>query len=175
MLDIQNWAHAALAFVTAHAHLAPYVVFGLAFGESLAVISLIVPATFILIGVGALIEAGDVSFLPVWASAAAGAALGDAVSYRVGFHFKDRTHQLWPFSRYPGALERGERFFHRHGSWSVFIGRFFGPIRAVIPLVAGMFAMPQLTFQMANVASAMLWAFVLLAPGAAVMKYWSGL
>lgn len=174
MLDFASWARDALAFVEAHAPLAPYVVFALAFGESLAVISLLVPATFILVGVGALIEAGGLAFLPVWAGAAAGAALGDALSYWVGFHFKDRTHRLWPFSRHPQMLERGARFFHRHGSWSVFIGRFFGPIRAVIPLVAGMFAMPQFIFQMANIASAMLWAFVLLAPGAAAMKFWTG-
>ena len=174
MLEFESWAREALSFVEAHVHLAPYIVFALAFGESLAVISLLVPATFILVGVGALIEAGDIAFLPVWACAAAGAALGDAVSYWVGRHFKEKTHRLWPFSRHPQMLERGERFFHRHGSWSVFIGRFFGPIRAVIPLVAGMFAMPQRVFQMANIASAMLWAFVLLAPGAAVMKYWGG-
>ncbi|MDR6954009.1 membrane protein DedA with SNARE-associated domain [Ancylobacter sp. 3268] len=174
MLNFESWAHDALAFVETHAHLAPYIVFALAFGESLAVISLLVPATFILIGIGALIEAGGIALLPVWAAAAAGAALGDAVSYWVGFHLKEHTRRLWPFTRHPQMLERGERFFHRYGSWSVFIGRFFGPIRAVIPLVAGMFAMPQLIFQMANIASAMLWAFVLLAPGAAVMKFWSG-
>lgn len=170
--EIHIWAQEALSFVQAHAHWAPYVAFALAFGESLAVISLVVPATFILIGMGPIIEAGGIALLPVWAGAALGAALGDAVSYWVGFWLKDRAHRLWPFTTHPQMLERGERFFHRHGSWSVFIGRFFGPIRAVIPLVAGMFAMPHFIFQMANIASAMLWAFLLLAPGAAAMKFW---
>lgn len=47
-----------------------------------------------------------------------------------------------------------------------FIGRFFGPLRAVIPLVAGICAMPKHYFQLANLLSAMVWAFAILAPGA---------
>ncbi|MCS0494698.1 DedA family protein [Ancylobacter sp. MQZ15Z-1] len=172
--EVQHWAQDALGFVQAHAHWTPYIAFLLAFGESLAVVSLFVPATVILIGMGPIIEAGGIALLPVWAGAAAGAALGDAVSYWVGFRLKGRARYIWPFSRHPQILVRGEHFFHRHGSWSVFIGRFFGPIRAVIPLVAGMFAMPQFVFQMANIASAMLWAFLLLAPGAAAVKFWTG-
>jgi membrane protein DedA with SNARE-associated domain len=53
----------------------------------------------------------------------------------------------------------------------VFAGRFFGPARAVIPLIAGIFAMPIVLFQAVNVASAFLWAFVLLAPGAGLTRY----
>jgi membrane protein DedA with SNARE-associated domain len=67
-------------------------------------------------------------------------------------------------------VERGEQFFLRWGLWSVFIGRFFGPVRAVIPLIAGTFAMPALPFQIANVTSAVLWGFVLLAPGFAALR-----
>ncbi|WP_424679750.1 DedA family protein, partial [Escherichia coli] len=57
-------------------------------------------------------------------------------------------------------------FFNRWGVWGVFIGRFFGPFRAIVPLVAGICAMPQRYFQLANLASAMIWAFGILAPGA---------
>ena len=59
--------------------------------------------------------------------------------------------------------------------WSIVIGRFFGPLRAVVPLVAGVFGMRQIPFQIANVGSAMLWAFVLLAPTAAVLRHFLGL
>ncbi|OYY82354.1 MAG: DedA family protein, partial [Rhizobiales bacterium 35-66-30] len=45
-----------------------------------------------------------------------------------------------------------------------------GPARAVVPLIAGILAMPQIPFQVANVLSALVWAFVMLAPGAAVLK-----
>ncbi|MCK0207559.1 DedA family protein [Starkeya koreensis] len=169
-MELEAYARQVLDFVEAHAYWAPWIAFILAFGESLAVISLFFPATFVMVGLGALIEAGGAPFLPVWVAATLGAALGDAVSYWFGFHFKDRARHVWPLRLYPALMERGERFFFRFGTWSVFIGRFFGPLRAVIPLIAGMFAMPQTRFQIANIASAMLWALLLLAPGAAAMK-----
>ena len=172
LLELEHYAAQALAFVEAHAHWAPYIAFALAFGESFAVLSLLFPATFVLIGLGPIIEAGGIAFLPVWCGAVLGASGGDAISYWLGHHFKDRVRQFWPLSRHPEMVERGEAFFHRFGAWSVFIGRFFGPLRAVVPLVAGMFGMPNFLFQMANIASAMAWAFVLLAPGAAAAKLW---
>jgi len=56
-------------------------------------------------------------------------------------------------------------FFERHGGKSVFIGRFFGPIRAVIPLAAGIMQMPRGRFWFANVTSALVWAPMLLFVG----------
>jgi membrane protein DedA with SNARE-associated domain len=53
-------------------------------------------------------------------------------------------------------------FFARHGGKSVFIGRFFGPMRAVIPLAAGLLRMPRFWFWFANIASALVWAPMLL-------------
>jgi membrane protein DedA with SNARE-associated domain len=44
-----------------------------------------------------------------------------------------------------------------------------GPLRATVPLVSGMSALEFWPFQIANTASAMLWAYVLLAfPAVAV-------
>ena len=54
------------------------------------------------------------------------------------------------------------------------VGRFFGPARAVVPLVAGMFGVARLPFQIANLASAVVWAFVLLAPGAGLVEWLKG-
>lgn len=169
-MGLEAYARQVLDFVEAHAHWAPWIAFILAFGESLAVVSLFFPATFVLVGLGALIAAGGAPFLPVWLAAALGAALGDAVSYAIGLHFKDRVRGFPILRGHPGLLDRGERFFNRWGVWSVFLGRFFGPMRAVVPLVAGMFAMPFSPFQLANITSAMLWALLLLAPSAAAMK-----
>jgi membrane protein DedA with SNARE-associated domain len=56
-------------------------------------------------------------------------------------------------------------FFKKWGMLAVFVGRFFGPFRAVVPLIAGLNAMPWLNFQIANVASAAVWAAGILLPG----------
>ena len=169
-MTLESLVNETIAFVRAHEAWAPLIVGLLAFGESFAVISLFIPATFALVGIGALIGASGIQFLPCWAAAAIGASIGDWISYHIGLLLKDRVHHTWPLSRYPAMIERGERFFAKWGVWSIFIGRFFGPVRAVIPLIAGMFAMPALPFQIANISSAMLWAFVLLAPGFAALR-----
>lgn len=170
MIDVQSIVTATTAFVQENHALAPAVVFGLAFGESLALVSFFIPATVLLLAIGALIEASGLHFFPIWLAAATGAALGDAISYWLGFHYKERAKTIWPLSRRPDLVTRAEDFFHRFGVWGVAVGRFFGPVRAVVPLIAGVLAMRQVTFQVANVASAAVWAFAMLAPGAAAFK-----
>lgn len=162
------------AFVREHEAWAPPIVFVLAFGESLAFISLLLPATVILLGVGALIGSSGIEFWPIWAAAALGAAFGDWLSYWIGMRFKDGVGRVWPLSRNPGLLVRGRAFFHRWGAPGVFIGRFFGPLRASVPLVAGICAMPAIPFQTANVLSAMVWAAAILAPGAFGVRWLQG-
>lgn len=160
-------------FVKEHGAWAPLIAGALSFGESLAVISLVIPATGILVALGALIGASEIAFIPTWIGAAVGAALGDWISYWVGRKLGHTAHKVWPLSRFPQAVERGEAFFKHWGIWSIFIGRFFGPVRAIIPLIAGTFEMPWLHFQIANWTSAFVWAFVLLAPGFATLRFFS--
>jgi membrane protein DedA with SNARE-associated domain len=162
---IEALVHETLAFVRAHQAWAAPLVFLLAFAESLAVVSLLVPATAILFGISGLLGASGIPFWPCWAAAALGAILGDCVSYWVGLHFKDRLAHVWPLTRVPDLLPRGRAFFARWGVAGVFLGRFFGPLRAAVPLVAGACAMPMLPFQLANVASALVWATGILSPG----------
>jgi membrane protein DedA with SNARE-associated domain len=159
-----------VAFVQRHEGWTLPIVFALAFGESLAFVSLFVPATVILVAIGALIGASGIDFVPIWLSAAFGAAFGDWLSYWVGFTFKHSVAQVWPLSRYPDLLPQGERFIARFGVFAVFIGRFFGPLRASVPLAAGILGMAFWPFQLANVTSALLWAAVLLAPGTLGVK-----
>jgi membrane protein DedA with SNARE-associated domain len=154
-----------LAFIREHESWAAPVVFILAFGESLAFISLLLPATAILFGAGGLIGATGIGFWPIWLAAALGAAVGDWVSYWLGFHYKHGIARLWPLSRNPALLPRGEAFFRKWGVAGIFLGRFFGPLRSAVPLVAGICAMPLLRFQIANVASAAVWATGILMPG----------
>lgn len=162
---IGGFVEFVLAFVRMHQDWAVPIVFLLAFGESLAFVSLLLPATAILLAAGGLIGAAGLSFWPIWAAAAIGAILGDWVSYWFGARYQRAIAGMWPLSRQPHLLERGEAFFQRWGTAGVFFGRFFGPLRCIVPLVAGICAMPQLSFQVANVLSALVWASGILAPG----------
>jgi membrane protein DedA with SNARE-associated domain len=69
------------------------------------------------------------------------------------------------FARNAALLARSTDLVGRWGMIAVFAGRFFGPLRAVVPIAAGICAMPWLNFQIANVASALVWAGAILTPG----------
>jgi membrane protein DedA with SNARE-associated domain len=151
-----------IAFVRVHEAWAAPVVLLLAFGESLAFISLLIPAWGALVAIGALIGPSGLSFWPICLAGALGAALGDWLSYWFGYRFKEHVAQIWPLSRYPDLLPRGEAFVSKWGVPSIFIGRFFGPLRASVPLAAGIFEMAYWPFQFANFVSALVWSATLL-------------
>jgi membrane protein DedA with SNARE-associated domain len=161
-------AQPLLDFIRTHSDWAAVVMFITAFGESFAFISLLFPGTTVLVAAGTLLSAGTLPYPSILIGAILGAVLGDSVSYWLGRSFGGRIARVWPFSRHPEALSRGILFFERHGGKSVFIGRFFGPVRAVIPLAAGIMQMPRGRFWVANVTSALVWAPMLLLVGDAV-------
>lgn len=156
---------ALLAFITHHPTLAYGAIFLISLSESLAIVGLLVPGTVIMFGVGAIVATGSLGLKPVLLLAAAGAVAGDGISYWLGHHYQDGLRRIWPFSRYPGMLKNGEVFFKRHGGKSVLFGRFVGPVRPVIPVVAGMLGMGPLHFSIVNVLSAIGWALVYILPG----------
>lgn len=144
---------------------AGWVIFSMALIESLAIIGVLIPGVIILFGAGTLIGAGVIGFWSSFFFAVAGAIIGDALSYWLGRHFEETT-QRWPWFRvHPEALQKGVIFFEKYGDLSVALGRFFGPIRAIIPMIAGLMHMPPKRFFMANVLSALVWAPAYLIPG----------
>lgn len=163
---MENLTHDVLEFIRQHHTWGPIVIGLLAFGESLAVISLFIPATFVMLALGGVIGLSGLDVWPFCTGAAIGAILGDTLSYEIGRYYGKNVRNLWPLRNYPEIFTTGESFFRRWGLTGVFLGRFIGPARAVIPLSAGIIAMPRPLFQLANLTSAPIWALVLLAPGA---------
>jgi membrane protein DedA with SNARE-associated domain len=165
---MEDLAQSLLDFVKEHENWAIALLFITGFVESSAFLSLLFPGVTLLIAAGTLLKTGVLPHLPVLVGAVLGAVLGGSVSYWIGHHFGGGIARVWPFVRNPGLLPSGIRFFARHGGKSVFIGRFYGPIRAVIPLAAGIMHMPPGWFWIANIASALIWAPMLLFIGDAV-------
>lgn len=154
-----------LQWINANPGLAGLATFIISAAESVAIIGTVIPGSVMMTAIGALAGAG---VMPLWSTiiwAILGAVVGDGISYWVGHYFKDRLHVMWPFRTHPAILARGEAFFNKHGGKSVFIGRFVGPVRALVPLVAGMFGMKPSHFLIANVTSAIFWAPAYMLPG----------
>ena len=154
-----------LNWLTQHAVWVNIFIFLVAMSESLLVIGLIVPGFLLMVGFGALIATGYLDFWPTTLIATAGAIAGDGLSYWLGYHYRDRLLRFWPLSKYPSLIKQGQRFFSRHGKKSVVLGRFFGPLRAIVPTIAGMSLMPASQFYISNILSAIAWAPLYLLPG----------
>jgi membrane protein DedA with SNARE-associated domain len=147
-------------FTSRHRDWAPVLVFLLALGETIAFVSILIPSTAILVGVGGLVAAGGLDFAPLWVAASLGALIGSTFSFWLGDRFGPRILTLPPLNRDPEMVARGKAAFARWGPATVIIGHFFGPLRAVVFLVAGVSTMRLLTFQAANVPGALAWAFL---------------
>lgn len=163
---MEAFGHHLIHYIAAHPDLAVFIIAVTAFGESFAFLSILFPGTAVLIAAGTLVSAHAIN--PVAAALAGifGAVLGDAISFCIGQRCGTVLPRLWPFRSHPKGLADGMAFFHRYGAASVFVGRFFGPLRAIVPLTAGMMEMPATPFYVANILSAIIWAPALLFSGA---------
>jgi undecaprenyl-diphosphatase len=160
-----GWTQELLNWLNSHPGWGFVIIFLVSFVESLALIGILLPGIVILFGIGALISLGVMEMIPVWIAASLGAILGDSVSYALGHRFRGHLLEIWPFSRYPGLMERGTRFFHAHGAKSVVAGRFIGPLRPIIPAVGGMMGMTPARFLAVDIPAGIAWAPSFLLPG----------
>jgi membrane protein DedA with SNARE-associated domain len=174
--DIFHWfIHDARLWVTTAAQAHPLwcfpIAFAIAFSESFVGVSFIVPGTIMLVTLGGVIGASHISLLPALTGTIMGSVLGDWISWWIGFHYHHKIVHFWLFRRFEDQIEKALQLFHRWGSWAIFIGRFMGPLRATVPLVAGMSELEFRPFMIANTVSAIVWAYVLLAPVGAVLRH----
>ena len=67
-----------LGFVQTNREYAFWIALLLAVAETTAFVSILIPSTAILVGVGALVATGQLSMLPIWAGAAIGAIMQES-------------------------------------------------------------------------------------------------
>jgi len=154
-----------LAYFQAHPYMGEFFAFIIAFAESLPLIGTIVPGSITMTAMGTLIGTGVIPGFATLGWASLGAFCGDCIGYASGSFFQDSIRDIWPFSKYPKWLIASEDFFAKHGGKSIIIGRFFGPARSSVPLVAGLLDLGWLRFLAAAIPSAILWAIAYMLPG----------
>jgi len=160
-----SWLADLVAWLSLHPGWLSLALFVTAFLESLAIAGLLVPGVAILFAVAALAGKAGMPVLEPLLWAGLGAVAGDTLSFALGRRLQGRLTSVWPLCRYPALIAKGERFFHRHDGKSIMIGRFVGPVRPVMPLVAGALRMSWRRFLGFNIASAALWAPCYILPG----------
>lgn len=138
--------------------------------EGSAFIGLVIPGeTAMLLG-GVLAFTGRADVMVMMVCAALGAIVGDSVGYELGRRFGGPLRRS-RLARRIGRQrwDRAEEYVRRRGGRAVFLGRFIGVLRAMVPFVAGASRMPYRTFLPYNALGAVIWA-----PGFVCLGYLAG-
>lgn len=151
---------AILAFVRDNREWAFWISLAFATGENVAFLSIVIPSTAILLGVGALVATGELSIWPIFLGASIGALVGSFVSYWIGLRYGAAILSMRPFRTHPDLVAKGNAAFQKWGALAVFIGHFFGPLRAVVFVLAGVSRLPMRLFAPVNIVGSLAWAYL---------------
>ncbi len=155
------WAYAAILVI--------------AIFESAPLLGVAVPGATVVAVAGFAASQGILEISPLFWLVSLGAAIGDIGGYALGRRSRGAfsADARWLNERH---LARGQAYFARWGSASVFLGRFVGPLRATVPFVAGASRMPFPPFLFWNIVSALAWSAAWLAlgwvSGGALLSVW---
>ncbi len=129
----------------------------LALIEGLVGLGLVVPGAILTVFSGFLVYHGKSSLAAVMAAAITGAIVGDLISYLLGARFGSRLWGRGLLRRHVDLLFKAQSYFFDHGGKSVFFGRFIGPLRGLVPFIAGAAHMRPLPFLGWAMISGLLW------------------
>lgn len=133
--------------------------------ECLAVVGLLIPGTLLLFTLGVLAGSGKLGLGETLLLAYTGGLLGDLISYGLGRRFHQNIRALPILQRHPQWLNGAEHYFQRYGVVSLLVGRYIGPLRPMLPLVAGMLDMPFVRFLLVSLLASAGWAIAYMLPG----------
>jgi len=128
------------------------IIFGAAMLECAAFAGLLVPGESLVLASGFFAHQGILQLDAVIAAVALGAVAGDNIGYLLGARL-GRDWLLKKGSRFglrKKRLAQVDAFFQRRGPRAVFVGRFIGFARALVPFVAGASRMPYRRFVVAD-------------------------
>ena len=131
--------------------------FALTLFEASAFIGLFIPGETALLLAGVVAQQGKVSLTVCIACAVVGAILGDSLGYEIGRHLGPKMRSSWMGAKVgEERWKKAHEYLRRKGGRAIFLGRFVGVLRALVPAVAGDSRMPYRTFLMWNVLGALI-------------------
>ena len=126
--------------------------------SALDVIIPLVPSETSVILAGVLASSGDLILVLVILSAAAGAVVGDNVSYWIGRKIGHRIVDRFFKGERRKQVEWAHRQVEQRGGYLIVVGRFIPGGRTAVTLSCGMLEMPWRRFIAFDVAAGLLWA-----------------
>lgn len=162
---MEQWLDGLTGWLGANPQWLGVAIFLVACIECLAIAGIIVPGTVLLFAVAVLAGSGVLGLGETLLLGFLGGLLGDALSYMIGKHFHQNIRRLPVLRHHPEWIGSAETYFKRYGIASLLVGRFIGPLRPMLPMVAGMFDMPLLRFIAVSLVAAAGWSIAYLLPG----------
>lgn len=93
------------------------------------------------------------------------AFIGNGYSYLLGTRLQGNARNLPLLRRHPQWLAQAEVHLASYGGVSLLIGHFIGPLRPMLPLLAGILRMPGTRFMLTNLSISAIWGFSAMLPG----------
>jgi undecaprenyl-diphosphatase len=150
------------------------IIFAAALLECAAFAGLLVPGESLVLASGFFAHQGILERDVVIVAAGLGAVAGDNIGYwlgaRLGREWLLRSGSRFGFRK--RRLAQVENFFQRQGPKAVFIGRFIGFARALVPFVAGASRMSYRKFVLYDFLGATLWTFAFVTLGYVLGASW---
>ncbi|MGC7841659.1 bifunctional DedA family/phosphatase PAP2 family protein [Pseudomonas wayambapalatensis] len=162
---MSQWLDSLTGWLSANPQWLGLAIFLIACIECLAIAGIIVPGTVLLFAVAVLAGSGTFSLGETLLLGFLGGMLGDAMSYAIGKYFHQNIRRLPLLRHHPEWIGSAETYFQRYGIASLLVGRFIGPLRPMLPMVAGMFDMPLPRFIAVSLVAGAGWSVAYLLPG----------
>ena len=136
-----------------------------------------IPSEIVLPFAGFSSSQGDLNVVLAWVAATIGALAGAWVLYGVGAlvgyeRLLELSEKRWFLLFGEKDLERGERFFERHGAAIVFFGRCIPLVRSIVSVPAGVARMPLVRFTVLTAVGSGIWNAVFIGAGRALGDRW---
>jgi membrane-associated protein len=123
------------------------------------------PGDSLLFAAGAFAGMGKLALVPLAATFAVAATLGDAVNYAIGKRLgKAALSKGWIDKKH---VAQTERYYGKYGAKTIVLARFVPIVRTFAPFVAGVGSMDYKRFAAYNVGGALLWTVLFVGAGAA--------
>lgn len=135
------------------------------FLESLALIGLLLPGIVFMTTIGTLIGQEKIPFYPAWIIGIIGCLLGDYLSYYIGLIFKKWIYKINLFNKNIILFNKIQKTLYQYSTFTIFIGKFIGPIRPLVTMIAGMIKLPIKKFILPSLMASILWPLLYFLPG----------
>ena len=154
-----------LDWLALHPHWLGVSIFFIILLECTALIGVLWPGAILAFSAALLAGQAGVGFWPLALLSWLAAFIGNGYSYLLGTRLQDNVRNLPLLRRHPQWLVQAEVHLANYGSASLLVGHFIGPLRPVLPLLAGMLRMSGARFMLTNLCISAVWGLSAMLPG----------